>query len=126
MPTNAELARQLFDAFERGDADAVRRIVAPTAAISQNGGPVMDIAALLQFAASIRAVVPDQRYENIVTRETSDGFVEEHDFAGTLADGTAIRLPACGVTTIADGRITSLREYLDTRAATKLFAALQG
>jgi len=125
MPTNAELARQLFDAFERADTEAVRALCAPGCQFSQNGAEPNSMDGLLAFSGAIARAVPDQHYDHIVTSETTDGFVEEHRFAGTLADGTAIRIPACVVATVVDGRITSLREYLDSRAATKLTAALQ-
>src|SRR6187551_2867172 len=125
MPTNAQLARQLFDAFEGADTDAVRALCAPTATFSQNGAEPNSIDGLLAFSGAIARAIPDQHYDHIVTSETPEGFVEEHHFAGTLADGTAILIPACVVATVVDGRITSLREYLDSRAGAKLFAALQ-
>ncbi|MBI5946997.1 MAG: nuclear transport factor 2 family protein [Chloroflexi bacterium] len=125
MQTNTELARQVFDAAERADTATLRSLCADDVGFSTNGGRPMNLEAFLRFNSVTIAAVRNPRYENIVTRETSDGFVEEHDFCATLPDGTEARVPACLVATIVNGKLTSLREYFDSRAAAKVAAAVQ-
>ena len=63
-------------------------------------------------------------YANPVRSDTDDGFVEEHTITGTLADGTKLNARICVVATVADGKVASLREYIDTGAAAPLLKAL--
>jgi limonene-1,2-epoxide hydrolase len=50
-----------------------------------------------------------------------DGFLQEHILRGELANGEAFTLHACAICKVEDGRITELREYLDTAEARPLF-----
>ena len=124
--SNAELARKLFDALEGGDNEAARALCSAGCEMSQNGGAPVGIEAMLGFSDAIGRVVANRRYVDFVTRETSDGFVEEHDFVATLLDGTELRAAVCVVASVTGGKVTSLREYVDTRAMTPLLKALQG
>ncbi|MBK81699.1 MAG: hypothetical protein CMQ43_12400 [Gammaproteobacteria bacterium] len=124
MP-HTDLADQLFAAFENADADAVRALCAPDFSGRQNLGPSMNLDNLIRFSLAVSGVVPDFRYEDRVVTATESGFVEEHMVCGTLPDGSALRLAACVVAEVQDGRIASLREYLDTAAAAGLLKALR-
>jgi len=121
---NADLANALFAAFESADGDAVRSLCAADLQARQNLGKPMGLDALVQFSGAVSAVVPDFRYEDRVVTATEQGFVEEHLVCGTLPDGSKLRLPACVVCEVRDGRIVSLREYLDMAAAKGLLKAL--
>lgn len=121
---NLMLCESLFRAFTTADPDLARTLCQPDLRARQNGGPWMDLDALLTFSAAVSAAVTDFHYENPVRSATADGFVEEHDVCATLPDGSALRLPACVVARVRDGRIAELREYLDSRAATGLLKAL--
>jgi ketosteroid isomerase-like protein len=123
--TNTNLADALFAAFENADADAVRSLCAPDFRGQQNLGPSMGLESLIRFSLAVSGVVPDFRYEDRVVTATDKGFVEEHMVCGSLPDGSALRLPACVVAEVKDGRIVSLREYLDTAAAAGLLKALR-
>lgn len=126
MTDNTAIARAMFDAFQNGDMDAARGILAEEFKGSQNGGPAMDRATLLGFSSAVKKVMPDFRYEEIVCAATADGFVEEHTVRGTLPDGEALALRLCVVGTVKDGAVTSLREYLDSAGAAGLAKALAG
>jgi len=121
-----EIAERLFHAFAGGDADTARALLADDFKGIQNGGPPMDTDTLLKFAAAFRSAVEGYRYENAVCSATDTGFVEEHDVCGTLPDGTALKIPACVVATVSDGKITEIREYLDTARAAGVSKALGG
>ena len=123
---NTTIARAMFDAFQSGDMDAARAILANDFTGSQNGGPDMSRDVLLGFSGAVKAAVPDFRYEEIVCAATPDGFVEEHTVRGTLPDGEAINLRLCVVGTVENGKVTSLREYLDSAGAAGLAKALAG
>ena len=64
--------------------------------------------------------MPDKHYDEIRRQPTPTGFVQQHVLRGTAPDGTAVEIPACLIVTIADGRITRLEEYLDTKDAAAL------
>lgn len=124
MNRNVELAEQFFAASSAGDATAMAAVCAPDIVVRQNGAAPLGLNGLLRFAAAVKAAAPDFRYENPVRYDTGAGFVEEHDVCGTVADGTAFRLAVCVVATVAEGKITSMHEYLDTAGARPLLAAL--
>ncbi len=122
--TGPDLAKQLFHAFENNDLERARECCAENFRGSQNGGPEMDRDRLLQFTGVVNAVVPDFRYEEAIRSATETGFVEEHRVRGTLPDGGQIDLMVCVVGEVSDGKITVLREYVDTAAAAGLMKAL--
>ena len=124
MSNNKALARTMFDAFQAGDLDIAQAVLADGFAGSQNGGPTMSKQALLGFVGAVKAKVPDFRYEDIVCTATAEGFVEEHTVRGTLPGGDQINLRLCVVATVEDGKVASLREYLDSAGAAGLAKAL--
>jgi ketosteroid isomerase-like protein len=66
------------------------------------------------------------RYEDVRCQATADGFVQQHVLRGTVGAGVEIAIPACIVTTIRDGRITRLDEYLDSAHVKPLLAVARG
>lgn len=121
--TGSEVAARFFHATGSGDLAALEAVCAPTFSGSQNGGPAMDLQALKRFTAAVHGAVTGFGYENAVCASTDSGFVEEHDVVCTLADGP-FRLRLCVVADVADGQVTSMREYLDSAGARRLLAAL--
>jgi len=121
---NTQLAVSIFDAFTRGDPDAVRSLCAPDFRASQNGGPAMNLETLLGFTAAVLKVVKGFRYEDAVRSATATGFVEEHAVRGTFPDGSPLDLAVCVVAVVKDGKITHVREYFDSKAAEGLVKAL--
>jgi ketosteroid isomerase-like protein len=121
--THIELAKRFFSAAET-DPGNFREVCAPNLEASQNGGPAMNLETLIEFGSSVKQVVSGFRYDNPIRSETKTGFVEEHDVVGTLPDGSELKLAVCVVAEVSDGKITRLREYLDTAAAAGLIAAL--
>lgn len=124
MTTPDDLCQRFFEAATAGDGEAIAAVCAPGFEGSQNGGPTMGRDALVGFSLAVVGAVENFRYENAVRSTTDDTFVEEHDVCADLPDGTAFRLRVCVVGTVADGQITSLREYLDTARAAPLLQAL--
>lgn len=119
-----ELSEAFFAALANADFERVRELCSPEFQGSQNGGPAMDRDTLIKFTGAVHAVVPDFHYEEAVRTATDSGFVEEHDVCGTLPDGSALSLTVCVVAEVTGGRITKIREYIDTAAAAGLMKAL--
>ncbi len=118
------IAGALFSAFVSGDDETVRALCAPDARAVQNHAPPMSLDELLAFSAAVRRIMPDYHYADVIQMATASGFVEEHSVRGTLPDGEELRLAACVIGEIHDGRITELREYVDSFAARALAKAL--
>lgn len=123
---STKLAETLFEALAACDDAAVRKLCARDFRASQNGGAAMDLDTLLGFNAAVHKVVRDFRYENAVRSATETGFVEEHAVRGTLADGSRLDLQVCVIAEVSSGKVTAVREYLDTKAAEGLIRALSG
>jgi ketosteroid isomerase-like protein len=122
---NTQLAAALFKAFENGDAETARSLCSVDMQAFQNLNPPMDLDTLLEFSSAVKQIVPDFHYADISRSVTSTGFVEEHRVLGTLPDGTKLELAACVVAEVSEGRISRLREYVDTAAAVGLLKALR-
>ena len=121
---HTELCEQLFTAFTQGDEDSVRQLCAPDLQAIQNGGPPMNLETLIGFTMAVLGVVKDFRYEDAHRSATEAGFVEGHMVRGTLPDGSEFNIAACVIGEIRDGKITLLREYVDSAAAAGLITAL--
>ena len=122
--SNEKIARNLFNAFESGDMDAVRALCSADFKARQNLNTEFDLDTLIHFSQAVSSVVNNFRYEDIRCSGTEDGFVEEHIVCGEFSDGTPLKLAACVVATIHEGKITHLCEYVDTAAASALSKAL--
>lgn len=121
---NEALATQFFTATASADRALFHEICSPDFSGSQNGGPDMSADQLADFSQLVLERVSNFHYENVVKSATTAGFVEEHDVCCDFDDGAALRMRVCVVADVVDGRITSVREYADSRAARKLLEAL--
>lgn len=124
IASSVDLANRLFVAFEAGDTEIMRSVCAEDMVACQNKGPSMDLDAQLAFCGLMHAVVQNFRYEDVRRQLTDTGFVSEHVVCGTLPNGITIRIPACVVGDISDGRIVRTVEYMDTDAAAPLIQAI--
>ena len=109
-----DLCERFFAAASSGDLDAVRAIYAPEAVIWHNNDDteqtVDENLRVLRWATSR---IAGFRYEDVRRTATSTGFMEQHTLRGTAPNGEDLRVPACIVCTVVDGRITRLDEYFD-------------
>jgi uncharacterized protein len=123
MSEHLELAERLFKAIEAGDIDAVRDIYAPDAAIWHNTDGLTQVPAdNLRTLSWIATNLRDVSYTEIRRSATDDGFVQQHVLVATNRAGQRVEVPACIVTTIADGHITRLDEYLDSAVVAQIMA----
>ena len=115
MPSNLDLCDQLFSAIMRGDIDAVRAIYSPDAVIWHNNDQIEETPDRnLRVLGWVTKNIKDLRYEELRRHETPSGFVQQHVLRGIAPNGTALKIPACIVCEVKDGRITRLDEYLDS------------
>jgi ketosteroid isomerase-like protein len=114
------LAKRFFDAVERGDIATVRDCYAPGARIWHNTddaeqGPDENAAVLTGFVERI----PNRVYANRRLKVFDGGFVQQHELQGERRDGVKVRLTACIVCQVKDGKITRLDEYFDSAQVAK-------
>jgi ketosteroid isomerase-like protein len=118
-----ELADRFFAAIEAGDIAAVRELYAPDAEIWHNTDGLVqtpdDNARTLTW---ITANLGGLSYTNIKRSATDDGFVQQHVTVVTNRAGRRVEVPACIVTTVRDGRIVRLDEYLDSASVAAIMA----
>jgi ketosteroid isomerase-like protein len=120
---NDDLAASFVAAIEAGDVDALRRIYAPEARIWPNGdGAEQTVEENLRTLRWPVRNVRDLRYEEIRRDPLPGGYVQRHVLCGGLPDGTPIEVAACLFATVADGMITRIEEYADSRASDPLRA----
>jgi ketosteroid isomerase-like protein len=113
--TNA-IADRFFAAVEAGNLDAITAMYHPDVRIwhsrDEADTNIEQSKELLQLFFSR---VSDRRYEIVRRHVFEGGFVQEHVTHGTMADGSAMRLPVCFLCHLdAEGRITRIAEYLDS------------
>jgi ketosteroid isomerase-like protein len=53
-------------------------------------------------------------YEDRKAYAAEDAVIVTHVLVGTLADGTKVRIPACQVCTLTEGRISRMDVYMDS------------
>jgi len=119
-----ELATNFFNAVERGDVDALKGYYAPAAKIWHNTDeleqtPGDNVETLKGFVTRIR----DRKYRERRLHVFPGGFVHQHTLSGVRTkDGVAVRLTACIVCLVENGRITRLDEYFDSEGVARFRA----
>jgi ketosteroid isomerase-like protein len=116
-----QLAKEFFDAVERGDVAKLKSIYAPNARIWHNTdeaeqSPEENVKTLEGFVARIA----DRRYQDRRLQVFPGGFVQQHRLTGRRTlDNHPVSLTACIVCTVENGRITRLDEYFDSAAVAR-------
>jgi ketosteroid isomerase-like protein len=109
-----ELARRLVRALNEKDEAAIRQIYSPDARIWHNfDGKYQSVEENLRGMYWIHKRLGGIDYDVVRLVELPDGYLQEHVLRGKLASGEDFALPACVICTVKDGRVVSLREYLD-------------
>jgi len=127
-PTAAGLAaaNRFFDGLLAGDLAALQDACAPGSILwinlTERDRP---LEASLPGFAVLRSKVPDLHMDAVHRRGVAGGFVEQHVLAGTMPDGSALRVVGCFIGPVEDGRIARLEEYVDGGQAGALSALLK-
>lgn len=109
------VAGQLFGAIERGDVGALRGLYHPDACVWHNTDnteqSVEENLKVLGWLVHNSAL---RRYEKVRRELLPTGFVQMHVLRLDLSGGRTVRIPACLVARVSQGRITRIDEYLDS------------
>ena len=117
-----DLGDRLVAAIAAGDADAVRGIYAPDAQIWHNFDQRdQTVDENLRTLVDLHRRATNLHYTEIRRWLIDGGFVQQHVLTGD-AKGGPLAMPAMIRFEVADGRVTRLEEYLDTRQAMVLYA----
>lgn len=109
-----ELARRFVRALNEKDEAAIRQIYSPDARIWHNfDGKYQTIDENMKGMYWIHKRLSAINYDVVRLIEIQDGYLQEHVLRGKLASGEDFAMAACVICTVQDGRVTSLREYLD-------------
>jgi len=116
-----ELGDRLIHAIQAGDTDAVRSIYAADAQIWHNFDEVVqDPSQNLLTLVDMHKRATNLRYTEIQRFPSPGGFVQQHVLVADAKYGP-MRIPAIIRFWVADGKITRLEEYLDTRQALVMY-----
>jgi ketosteroid isomerase-like protein len=114
MSSTLELARRFVRALNQKDEAAIREIYAPDVRIWHNfDGRYQTIDENMKGMYWIHKRLSGIEYEVVRLVELPDGYLQEHVLRGKLPSGDDFAMPACVICTVQDGRVISLREYLD-------------
>lgn len=121
--STATLPRRLFDAIERADLDAVRRLYAEDVEVWNNVQKTpMKREENLKLLELFTGRMKDLRYEVLDIHEFPGGCVDRHILRGTTRSGAPIEAHVSIVFhTDGRGRIVRLFEYLDAASVAKVF-----
>lgn len=117
MPQSIEaIAKALFDALECGDTAVLNDLYADDAVLWTNTAQrtlkARDVAG---FVRGMVKRMPDRRYVDRRVTPFEGGFVHRHRLTGTRKDGGLVAAECCAIVSIADGKVTRVDEYLDSR-----------
>ena len=115
------IADRLINAITASDTDAVRAVYAPAAAIWHNFDQKdQTVDENLATLVDMHRRATGLQYTQIRRFAAPDGFVQQHVLVGDATYGR-LELPAMIRFWVADGRITRLEEYVDTRQAMVMY-----
>jgi ketosteroid isomerase-like protein len=122
MRSANEVADQIFDAIEAGDATTVAALYADDVIVWHNNDGVEQTKEqnLRVLRWMVRNTV-SREYRAVRRFAIDGGFVQQHDLHLEFDDGRSADLPACVVVAVADGVITRIDEYLDGPGAAAAF-----
>ena len=117
------VAQQLFDAIERGDVEALPSLYHVGARIWHNSdGTEQSVDENLRVLRWLVRNTSLRQYDEVRREVTPSGFVQMHVLRLELGDGRSVRIPACLVARVSQGRITRIDEYLDSAHLAALHA----
>ena len=106
------LADAFFGAFVERDVAALERLYHPDFVMRSPTGTRKGADHLDMMRAG-KIATRDLRYEDIVRHVFNGGFVQQHTVRGVLPSGSELRMRACVIVRIVEGRFRELDEYYD-------------
>ncbi len=109
------LADGFFAAIADGDVETLESLLAEDLEVHANFlDTPNDRRTTLAVLRWLHRNVRDLRYDVVRREELPGGYVQQHVLRGIAPDGSELRVPACMIVTVRDGRITRIDEYLDS------------
>lgn len=115
----------LFDAFNRHDADAVMRFFADDCIFNAIGGTEVygtrfdTPEAISNAFCGVWQAIPDAHWDHHSHLVHGDRAVSEWTFSGTNADGTRVEAEGCDLFTLRDGKIVRKQAFRKNRPLLK-------
>jgi ketosteroid isomerase-like protein len=123
-PTKTDLARVVFDAFNRRDIDAALKVIdaqvefmAPTAEMANEGQPYVGHAGMRKYYDDVAAVWKQLDVTPTEIREVDDAVLVLGRVYGRAEGGYIQDSPAQWVLRFREGRIWSIRVFTNRSAA---------
>lgn len=119
-----DVADQLFEAIERGDATAVERLFSPGVAVRKSGDDRdNDRSRAVRVIAWFINSTAGRRYQVLDRQVFDGGFVQQHILHAVARSGKPVAMRVCIVIKVgAEGLITRVDEYFDPTDLAPLFA----
>lgn len=121
---NRDLVMRLIPALDRGDVGTIREIIAPDASWWVLGVGTLDRETVI---GQLQAMLGDARVaETTVIGSTAEGERVAVEMRGNFefADGRVYRNSYHHLFTVRDGKVVSVREYLDLRETERVFGPM--
>ncbi len=116
------VAERFVAALNVADSDVVKSVYAPDARIWHNfDDKLQSVEENIESMHWVHSKLNGLKYDVQKLIAIPGGFLQQHILRGTLASGDAFAMHACVICKVEDGRITELKEYLDTAQARPLF-----
>ncbi|WP_181779487.1 nuclear transport factor 2 family protein [Pseudonocardia pini] len=126
MPTPTDVALEYLRRFAARDVAGLLALTADDATYRSADGGVHPKEATAQVYGMLAALFSDLKVEVLGTTAQDDRVAVEAAIQGGLADGREYRNSVHYLFVVADGHITALREYSDTKPTDVLFSAVAG
>jgi ketosteroid isomerase-like protein len=109
------LCERVFDAYQDGRVDVLRRIMADDCVVWHNvfGRETTRDENLAAYPSSYRGQ-RRRTYDDRIIDAWDDGFVIQYSLGGVMHTGHRASMPICIVGRCEDGKITRIDEYMDS------------
>jgi len=116
------VAERFEAALNKGDADGVRAAYSPDAKIWHNfDDKYQTVEENIKTMHWLHTRLNDVKYDIQSRIAIPGGFLQQHILRGMLTSGKPFALHACAICKVENGRISELKEYLDTAQARPLY-----
>jgi ketosteroid isomerase-like protein len=126
VTAGSDIAEQFVEALRAFDVDAMSQLLAPSFRrwinFTQQEEPAT---AFLGSLTTEKAILESFTVTCRRTATTESGFVLELTMTGRTKLGDDVTVPTCLIVDVADGAITRIAEYADTRQVKPLLAAMR-
>ena len=115
-PDFNDIADRFAKAFEEGDIAVIDSLYAPDAIVWHNTDErEQSRAENIAFAKAVPDLFESFSYHDVRRSVFADGYVQQHVVHVVQNDGVMVKIPVCAIVRIANGQITRIDEYYDSK-----------